>query len=167
MAQALQQTSIRLWRFEGAELRDGELVQALADSVCCEFDIAPERRNELDLVLTEVITNSLDHGILGLDSTVKKDPKGFEQYFMARASRLAALTDGFIEISIDQHEPDAIRIVIQDSGEGFPYPKGALEHMPQSLLLAYGRGLLIIQKLCRSVTHIGNGNCVVLEFETH
>jgi anti-sigma regulatory factor (Ser/Thr protein kinase) len=162
--QAQQKVAYRLWRFEGAELRESNLVPTLTRSICRQFNVASERTGDLELVLTEVIANSIDHGILGLDSTMKKDPTGFERYFLTRTAMLSALTEGVVEVSIDQPEPDIIRIAVQDSGNGFPYPTGSLEGMPESLLLAYGRGVLIIQKLCRSVTHIGNGNCVVLHF---
>lgn len=164
--QAKLKSAVRRWRFEGEQLKGSHLVQSLTSSVCREFDIADARRRDLELLLAEVIANSIDHGILGLDSTHKKDPNGFEQFFLSRAGGLASLTEGFVEVSIDQVEPATIRIVVQDSGDGFPYPIGDLEQMPESLLLAYGRGLLIMQKLCHSVTHIGNGNCVVLEFAT-
>ena len=164
--QALERTAVRYWRFDGAELRDTLLVENLVDSICCEFSIADERRGDLELVLSEVITNSIDHGILGLDSTMKKDLTGFEQYFISRAAKLASLEKGCIEITVEPVSDRMISISIQDSGKGFPYPTGKLEQMPESLLLAYGRGLLIIQKLCASMTHLGNGNCVVLEFAT-
>lgn len=164
--QALEKTTHRLWRYEGADLKDSMLVQALAESICLEFDVAVARRNDLELVLTEVISNSIDHGILGLDSTLKKDPKGFEQFFLTRAARLDVLTDGSVDVSVDSPEANTLRIVVQDSGSGFPFPSGELASMPESLLLAYGRGLLIIQNLCKSVRHIGNGNCVVLDFAT-
>ena len=164
--QALEKTTYRLWRYAGDELRDSMLVQTLVDSISTEFDISPKRANDLELVLTEVISNSIDHGILRLDSTLKKDPNGFEQFFLTRAASLSELTEGSIDISIDSPDGDAIRIVVQDSGDGFPFPTGELAAMPESLLLAYGRGLLIIQALCNRVTHIGNGNCVVLDFAT-
>ncbi|MEM7259504.1 MAG: ATP-binding protein, partial [Pseudomonadota bacterium] len=147
-----------------AQLRDTQLVQTLAASIQDEFLVNSKRLSDLELVLTEVITNSIDHGILELDSTIKKDPSGFERFFVTRAAKLAELSSGYIEVSIDQPDHGAIRMVVKDSGGGFPYPTGQLSQMPDSLLLAYGRGLLIIQQLCLSVTHIGNGNCVVLEF---
>lgn len=161
---AIEKTGVRVWRFEGAELQNTQLIETLANSIQQQFHVSKKRFNDLELVLTEVITNSIDHGILELNSTLKKDPKGFEQFFVARAAKLAQLSDGYVEVGIDQLEAGVIRIVVQDSGNGFPYPTGRLAQMPESLLLAYGRGLLIIQQLCQSVTHIGNGNCVVLEF---
>ena len=164
--QALERTAVRYWRFDGAELKDTLLVENLVNSICCEFAIADTRRRDLELVLSEVITNSIDHGILGLDSTMKKDLTGFEQYFISRAAKLTRLAEGSIEVSVEPIENHLISITIQDSGKGFSYPTGKLEQLPESLLLAYGRGLLIIQKLCASMTHLGNGNCVVLEFAT-
>ncbi len=164
--QTLAQAQACCWRFDSAELKDTALVEKLVSSISREFTVASERKRDLELVLTEVVTNSIDHGILGLDSTVKKDPIGFEQYFISRAAKLAELTQGSIEISVEQSAADCIRISIQDSGPGFSYPTGELKQTPENLLLAYGRGLLIIQKLCESMTHIGNGNCVVLDFAT-
>ena len=163
---ALAKAEVREWLFHGADLNNTSLIDDLVNSVCTEFTVSAERRVDLELLFCEVITNSIDHGILGLDSRMKKDPSGFEQFFISRATKLAGLTDGYIKICVEQILPQRIRISVQDSGAGFVFPQDNPDQTPDCLLLAYGRGLLIIRNLCHSMTHIGNGNCIVLEFDT-
>ena len=163
---AVAQTEVRQWFFEAADLKSTQLIDDLVDSACEEFSVSNERKTDLHLLLCEVITNSIDHGILGLDSRLKKDPHGFEQFFISRAAKLACLTDGSIFVCAEHISPNRIRISVEDSGEGFAFPPGHVEQSAECLMLAYGRGLMIIRNLCHSMTHVGNGNCIVLEFDT-
>ncbi len=163
---AVAQTEVRQWFFEAADLNSTHLIDDLVDSVCEEFSVSKERTTDLHLLLCEVITNSIDHGILGLDSRLKKDPHGFEQYFISRAAKLACLTEGSIVVRAEQIAPQRIRISVADSGEGFTFPPNHSQQSAECLMLAYGRGLMIISSLCQSVTHVGNGNCIVVEFDT-
>ena len=51
-------------------------------------------------VLAELYSNALEHGVLGLDSTLKADAKGFSHYYRERGERLQALTEsGDITVS--------------------------------------------------------------------
>jgi len=47
---------------------------------------------QLQLVLSEVITNAIEHGVLCLDSTLKDAPDGFDLYALERQKRLASLS---------------------------------------------------------------------------
>jgi anti-sigma regulatory factor (Ser/Thr protein kinase) len=163
---ALAKAEVRQWLFEGAELNDINLIDRLVNSICTEFSVAASRRADLELLICEVIANSIDHGILGLDSRMKKDPQGFEQYFVSRAAQLANLTKGYISVCAEQISPHRIRLSVEDSGAGFHYPQKDNGQSADCLMLAYGRGLLIIRNLCHSMTHIGNGNCIVVEIDT-
>ena len=162
---ALAKAEVRQWFFEGAELNDIGLIDRLVNSICSEFLVAAPRRADLELLICEVIVNSIDHGILELDSRMKKDPQGFQQYFVSRVAQLADLTNGYIRVCAEQILPHRIRLSIEDSGAGFRYPQNDDQQSAECLMLAYGRGLLIIRSLCHSMTHIGNGNCIVVEFD--
>jgi hypothetical protein len=39
-------------------------------------------------VLSEMLSNAIDHGLLGLDSKLKEDPEGFHQYYCRREAGL-------------------------------------------------------------------------------
>lgn len=165
MIQALEQTRTWFWKFEAQDLKDSELISDLVESIVIECDVDTDRRSDLELVMAEVVNNAIDHGVLGLDSTLKKDPEGFEQYFISRAANLAELREGYVQVSIDQVNDHLISISVEDSGTGFEFPKRNQSLRPESLLNAYGRGLLIIRHLCHSMIHLGRGNCILLEFK--
>lgn len=74
-------------------------------------------------VLAELVSNALDHGVLGLSSSVKENPNGFIDYFFQREERLKTLTDNdFIKISI-QWQPakteGRIVVEVENSGAGY------------------------------------------------
>lgn len=162
--QSLLRSEVWHWRFTGAQLKDECIAENLAESVCAEFSIDARRSADLELVLAELINNSIDHGILQLDSSLKKDLQGFEEYFVSRARGLAELQHGYIDICVEWVNAEVIRISVQDSGNGFDFENSNNDVTEDNILLAYGRGLLIVRNLCNSITHIGNGNCVVADF---
>ena len=167
MIQAIEQTRTWCWRFDAPDLNDSNLIVDLVDSICVECDVDPARRADLELVMAEVINNAIDHGVLGLDSAMKKSPEGFEQYFMSRAAKLADLKEGFIAVSVDQVDDQLISISVEDSGKGFNFSNN--DHLIGTdaiSLNAFGRGLLIIKHLCDSMTHLGTGNCILVQFNT-
>ena len=74
------------------------------------------RTGSLHAVLSELYSNALEHGVLGLDSRLKRDGQGFADYYQERARRLGALTDGFVRIDFTV-EPHA------DGGRLYLNPK--------------------------------------------
>lgn len=66
-----------------------------------QLQINPQHRGQAFLVLGELFNNALDHGLLGLDSQLKQDPDGFEQYIEQREARLSQLTDATIEVDVE------------------------------------------------------------------
>ncbi len=163
--QILEHINVRQWCCNAAELRDNLLVEKLTAYICNEFSVADSRRSDLQLLLAEIFVNSIDHGILELDSRLKKDPEGFETYFKLRASKLAQLTEGSIQVRVEHRGDNLLEITVQDSGNGFDFPQAPLQQNPDALMLSYGRGLLIIQQLCESMQYSGNGNCIAVGFK--
>lgn len=117
-------------------------------------------------VFTELFLNSLDHGILKLDSSLKLTTEGFNEYFGQRNNRLSQLDNGYIHITI-KCEPEAnganIHIRIEDSGEGFSFDK--VNSIETDTRLHSGRGIKLVSELCKSVTYKGNGNIVEAVYE--
>ncbi len=163
--QALEQTRTRFWKFEAEDLNHSDLIADLVASICYECDVDKNRHHNLELVIAEVVNNAIDHGVLGLDSSMKKNPEGFEEYFICRAARLAELKDGYVSVLIEQLSDDIIAISVEDSGAGFDFPLEIQTLQPENLMQAYGRGLMIIRHLCESMMHVGRGNCVLLQFK--
>ena len=114
-------------------------------------------------VLSELFSNSLEHGLLRLDSTAKKSQEGFSEYYTQRAKRLFDLQEGLIEINLDYdvsrvgHE---LMVSIEDSGSGFEHREIVLQHNSAS----WGRGLALVKSLCQSVSFSKSGTRVEVSF---
>lgn len=150
------------WKFEAQELAEPDLTDKLTLSICDTCGIEYPSF-ELNLLISELVTNAIDHGVLKLDSGLKESDAGFRDYYNKRANRLSTITSGWISVNIERVDAGTIRIAVQDSGSGFDFEKTSKELSGNERL--YGRGLAIIQSLCESVLHIGCGNCIVVDFE--
>ena len=126
--------------------------------------------SRLYTVLSELFANALDHGVLGLDSSLKDGSRGFADYFEERGRRLAALgTAGSVCLVFDHTTDDAgglLRVEVQDSGNGFDYGKlqcddagKPMGNLGDGRALA-GRGIALIRHFCESVRYLDNGNRV-------
>jgi serine phosphatase RsbU (regulator of sigma subunit) len=109
-------------------------------------------------VVAEMVSNSLDHGVLNLSSSIKEEPDGFVQYFYEREERLKTLSDrDFIKLSINWM-PDETQghliIEVEDSGEGYT-PEAKVNN---TTFRFSGRGNELIRKLSASVEIIPPGN---------
>lgn len=117
------------------------------------------------LVVTELFMNALEHGVLGLSSSLKEGSEGFERYIEARQQRLLNLEKGQINFSLsyrNEHGQGVIRIQVQDSGAGFNYRALRDDALSANRKLS-GRGIALIQRFCRSVEYRGAGNKVYAE----
>ncbi len=121
--------------------------------------------NTLNTILAELYSNALEHGILGLDSALKSNAEGFAQYYALRHDRLNALESGSIRFDMN-HQPNErgglLTLTVTDSGSGFLH-----EGLSQSIEVNdySGRGIRLIQSLCRKMDFIAPGNRVIVEFE--
>ena len=73
-------------------------------------------------VLAELYSNALEHGVLGLDSSLKRDASGFARYYQQRNTRLDELQDGFVRVHLQvtpKGEGGCLTIRVEDSGKGF------------------------------------------------
>ena len=120
-----------------------------------------EHKERLYIIIGELLSNALDHGLLRLDSGLKTDPRGFVQYYVNRAATLATLREGMISIEIG-HRPlesgGRLTIHVVDSGPGFDHRqqiRNLLENTAHS-----GRGVSLASSLCESLTYHGHGNHV-------
>ncbi|RZL20252.1 MAG: fused response regulator/phosphatase, partial [Pedobacter sp.] len=49
-------------------------------------------------ILAELYSNALEHGVLGLSSSLKKTPEGFGRYYQLREKLLNEIVDGFVHL---------------------------------------------------------------------
>lgn len=119
----------------------------------------------LHSVLTELYSNAVEHGVLKLDSALKRDAAGFAEYYRQRALRLAAVPEGFVRLAL-QVEPkdDGGRLTIEvlDSGEGFDVQR-VLAPVPTQRGLS-GRGLDLVQRLSQRAQWLDGGRRARVEF---
>ncbi len=116
---------------------------------------------DMFVILSELYTNALDHGVLNLDSALKSSANGFEKYFTERQERLNALDKGQIRLTlrIRFHETGGqFNIVFEDSGPGFNYRNFFGGKTYGSSFS--GRGIYLVRQLCQSVTYFEPGNRV-------
>ncbi|WP_237044998.1 fused response regulator/phosphatase [Aquipseudomonas alcaligenes] len=116
-------------------------------------------------VLAELYSNALEHGVLGLDSTLKADAKGFSHYYRERGERLQALAEGFVRFDLELL-PEAgggrLRIGVQDSGAGFDVASALARQQDCGGLS--GRGLRLIRQLTDQCHWLSDGRGAVVEF---
>jgi hypothetical protein len=110
--------------------------------------------------LSELYNNALDHGILLLDSMIKKEPDGFFDYFEQRMERLARLEDGEIRIQISL-VPDERQLIVtlKNSGVGFNYDKVIAGDETD----CFGRGISLIREICDSIEYSDGGTRVCIK----
>ncbi|WP_196137328.1 SpoIIE family protein phosphatase [Aliikangiella sp. G2MR2-5] len=127
------------------------LLQTLLE--CRELN---SHRSRLFTIVSELYNNALEHGVLGLDSSIKSGSEGFAKYYQMRTEGVMGLTDGFVEVSID-HKPlkDGGELVFdfKDSGSGFNFEK-VLEAGSKTYS---GRGLPLLKSLCEKLEHFDEG----------
>lgn len=111
-------------------------------------------------IISEMVSNGLDHGILGLSSELKQNPEGFMEYFLKRDELLNNLTeDDFIELRLDWLEIEGVKkliITCRDSGQGYDYTSDrSIDNQRYS-----GRGVSLIRSLAESVEIYAPGNFI-------
>ncbi|MGE5028177.1 MAG: SpoIIE family protein phosphatase, partial [Betaproteobacteria bacterium] len=124
---------------------------------------SPRQCQELFLVLSELYNNALDHGILGLESSLKSEADGFGRYLDLREERLAGLQHGIIEIELEriqENQAPYLKMQVRDSGNGFasePFMNAA----SSSRAMPAGRGIMLVKTLCAKLAYSDKGNEVV------
>nr|WP_274600119.1 ATP-binding protein [Halorhodospira abdelmalekii] len=128
-----------------------------------------EDRQSLYVVIAELFTNALEHGVLGLESKIKRSEEGFEKYYERRREALAQLTEGEVRLRVHYDpRPDSRGVVIEveDSGPGFEYQRilEAAKHGDVAGALAAGRGIMLVRSLCEEIEYFPPGNRVRVRY---
>jgi CheY-like chemotaxis protein/anti-sigma regulatory factor (Ser/Thr protein kinase) len=135
-------------------------------SVLLEVPGLRNHSGTLYTIISELYTNALEHGVLGLDSALKADPDGFDRYYALRRQRTQAVTEGFVRIDLSHSthaEGGLLDIAVSDSGPGFTLPEPLAEAGDRYS----GRGLKLIDSLCDSLEVRGAGNIVAATYRWH
>lgn len=152
-------------RLAGARLRKSDPIPLIINQLQELLDLQNQQRL-LYTILTELYVNALDHGVLGLNSSLKQSPEGFTRYFSERETRLGNLDEGSIKIIINaQPSTNGGNMVIQveDSGPGFDYSTRLTGELPPHTQFS-GRGITLVSELCDSIEYEAPGNRVKAAF---
>lgn len=146
-------------------IRHADILQ-LVQSTLESFGPLEGHRADVFAVVAELLNNAIDHGVLGLESSMKQSIEGFARFYEERAERIEKLNDGFVDVQLGLDRSESgwrLRIYLEDSGEGFDFDARAeAEPQPESedALFAHGRGMSLIGGLCDSVKYFPPGNRV-------
>lgn len=116
-------------------------------------------------VLSELYSNALEHGVLGLDSSQKNNAAGFTRYYQQRAQRLAGLDEGFIRIHLQVtpvQDGGRLSLQVEDSGSGFKVD--TILALPPVVDELYGRGLALVRELSEKAWWSADGRTAHVEF---
>lgn len=122
-------------------------------------------------ILAELYSNALEHGVLGLDSSLKGSAEGFTRYYDQREEQLQDSREGFVKFHLEHRSDDdngTLLINVVDSGEGFAYDElevlQAGKPETERPVGYSGRGIGLIGTLCESISYSGKGNDVEVIF---
>ncbi|MCX7081429.1 MAG: fused response regulator/phosphatase [Pseudomonas sp.] len=116
-------------------------------------------------VMAELYSNALEHGVLGLDSSLKLDARGFAQFYQQRNARLTELEDGYVRVHLHvepRGEGGCLVVRVEDSGAGFDVQRVMARPIDTDKLS--GRGVSLIRQLSRSASWSDDGRSARVEF---
>ena len=120
-----------------------------------------QHKQTIFTILAELLANAIDHGLLGLHSSMKTTPQGFTEYYERRERLLTKLRHGLLRIRLQHDRKETggrLIIQIQDSGPGFDLRR--LAPAVEANQGHSGRGIALVRALCHTLTYQGNGNTV-------
>lgn len=158
-----------VWQFalslSTRHLKKLDVVPLLLDMIL-QIERNKEHRGELFLILSELFNNALDHGLLKLDSALKRDAEGMEKYLDERTRRLASMQTGQIDFNLKKvvyDDGDAqLEIRVRDSGDGFDFQRVREKIAAETL---HCGGVALLDRVCSSVQYVGNGSEVIACFD--
>ena len=113
----------------------------------------------VELALQEAVTNSVEHGNLGLRSEWKEefDREGLDRFTREKQERLRDPFFALRKVKIAvQYFENVLDISIQDEGDGFEHHSKS----PSVGLESYGRGLKMIRSNMDEVSFDDNGRVI-------
>lgn len=139
-------------------------------SLLTDFQISQSKAQLFGMLLTEALTNAVEHGVLELQSSIKA--QGFEAYEQHRQLALARLASGSVRCTITCfHEkgtkPSAIRRIraeVEDTGPGFQW-RPWLQDQAEDGSRPFGRGIALLAGLGQELSFNEKGNSLSFYLE--
>ena len=122
----------------------------------------------LSTVVAELFSNSLEHGVLRLDSDEKSSPDGMMRYYANREAKLTSLESGSLELCLSNERSPGERsgtlcFQIHNSGPGFDWKQTLADIQAQNQNYS-GRGFHLIRSLCDTLSFSDSGTTVQVEY---
>lgn len=140
------------------QLKGADVVPALC-TLFRELHLVGADDGQVFVVLSELFNNALDHGLLGLPSSLKDQRDDPELYLNERAFRLAHLNGGYIQIhaqSVGASPQRSLKLTIRDTGEGFDFAS-RLDASAAGAAQRHGRGIALVSALCTTLEYRDGG----------
>ncbi len=123
-------------------------------------------KEKIYTILSELISNAIDHGILGLDSSMRETSRGFAAYYNAREQLLSNTAGGKLRVLLEHRDvagKGELRIKVEDSGAGFDVDHidfSTADHKRKS-----GRGIPMVRALSKQLRYYNGGSGVEAVYE--
>ena len=154
-----------LWRMscklEADDIKRANPVEEIMSILGAQTLMRPNK-DVIGLLLAEMYSNALEHGILELSSELKKTEEGFMEYYQQRQDRLDALSSALIQINfrLIREGELFLRIKMSDSGNGFDFSQMNNSNKEDS----FGRGVGLIYRVCQRVEYFDGGSTIEVDF---
>lgn len=153
--------------FESADLIDGHYSLPIFTKLFNSGKIDKSTKLQLILAFQEAVTNSFEHGNLGLESKLKEifNENGVDLFLLTKKERLSNPIYSDKKITIKTiYEVDKLTIIIRDEGKGFSPPPSdrSSRLVTESEFLPYGRGTMILNSVLDEITYSSNGTEITL-----
>ncbi|NHJ88028.1 MAG: fused response regulator/phosphatase [Asgard group archaeon] len=150
--------------FEASALKNIEPVLIVIDGILTN-NFPLKHKDRIYTIITELFNNSLEHGILSLDSKWKSTPEGFSEYYEQRQKRLSNLEVAKISIKVvntNSVHGGKLEIELHDSGSGFDYE--SIASGVQDSNIFSGRGIMLVKSICEKLQYSDSGKKVIAEY---
>ncbi|MDD1620303.1 MAG: SpoIIE family protein phosphatase [Methylococcaceae bacterium] len=154
-----------MMEFDISTLREINPVPLMVNTAM-EIQGLQEHRQAVFMIVSELFTNALDHGLLDLDSGIKAMPDGFMDFYALKEERLRTRSQGkirFLFVHRPTEQGGRLTIKVWDSGAGFDWQRWTQEL--DNNLGYCGRGVRLVETLCTSLIFQGRGNRVEAVFD--
>lgn len=152
------------WQARTSQIADVEVPLSIARRLHRAGLLSQRDRLQLELAFQEALTNSIEHGNLGLHSSWREefDAAGVDRFSRERALRLQDPTYADRCISVDSEFTDGVLVVaISDQGAGFEPGPPQPAALPAGQQL-HGRGLAMIREYMDDVHFEDHGRRIVM-----
>jgi DNA-binding response OmpR family regulator len=160
------------YKFYSEEYFTNSIVRYLFTEIIKNISLSAYKKNELYLVLEEVISNAFFHGLWKLTEHERNLNREalleiiFDRQEMVNVSNLADSDFVYVEVGYKQAN-EMLYITVKDSGKGFNFKKyiQTIENAIDFKSLT-GRGLFLINTLCEKMSFSDEGSRIDLEINT-